>query len=102
MRLGIVHSPVPNEPETWTRERSLELRWDHLIYSGDQSSMTPLFLTRLLQLFCRHQFSWPHTGAQGQDYQVCLLCGATYGFDCATMCRTGRLSGTAGVRSPRL
>jgi hypothetical protein len=61
--------------------------------------MTPPLLTRLLQLFCRHQFSWPHTGAQGQDYQVCLVCGATYGFDCTSMCRTGRLSATAGVRS---
>ena len=52
--------------------------------------MTPPWLTRLLEMFCRHQFSWPHTGAQGHDYQVCLICGATYEFDCKTMRRTGR------------
>ena len=58
-------------------------------------------LTRLSAMFCRHQFSWPHTGAQGQDYQVCLVCGAAYGFDCKTMRRTGRLAATDGGRSAR-
>jgi hypothetical protein len=47
-------------------------------------------LERLMQIFCRHQFSWPHTGAHGQDYQVCLVCGAAYDYDWATMRRTGR------------
>ena len=54
--------------------------------------MTPPLFTRLSAMFCRHQFSWPHSGAQGQDYQVCLVCGAAYGFDCTTMRRTGRLA----------
>jgi hypothetical protein len=54
--------------------------------------MTPPLFTRLSEMFCRHRFSWPHTGAQGQDYQVCLVCGAAYGFDCTTMRRTGRLA----------
>lgn len=53
--------------------------------------MTPPLFKRLSEIFCRHNFSWPHSGAQGQDYQVCLVCGAAYGFDCATMRRTGRL-----------
>ena len=60
---------------------------------------TPL-LKRLLQSFCRHRFSWPHTGAHGQDYQVCLLCGATYAFDLTTMKRTGRLAAAEERRSP--
>lgn len=55
-------------------------------------SMTAQFLKRLLARFCRHRFSWPHTGLHGQDYQVCLDCGATYGYDCTTMQRTGRLT----------
>jgi len=54
--------------------------------------MTPPLLTRFLEMLCRHEFSWPHTGPQGQDYQVCLLCGAAYEFDCTTMTRTGRLA----------
>ena len=60
--------------------------------------MTPPLFTRLSEMFCRHQFSWPHTGAHGQDYQVCLVCGAAYGFDCTTMRRTGRLAATEAVR----
>jgi hypothetical protein len=55
-------------------------------------SMTAQFLKRLLARFCRHRFSWPHTGVHGQDYQVCLDCGAVYGYDCTTMQRTGRLT----------
>ena len=54
--------------------------------------MTPPLLSRLSEMFCRHQFSWPHAGAQGRAYQVCLVCGAAYGFDCTTMRRTGRLA----------
>jgi hypothetical protein len=53
--------------------------------------MASQFLKRLLQMCCRHRFSWPHTGMHGQDYQVCLICGAAYEFDCTTMRRTGRL-----------
>lgn len=53
--------------------------------------MTQL-LKRLLERCCPHQFSWPHTGVQGQDYQVCLICGAAYKYDWTTMRRTGRLA----------
>jgi hypothetical protein len=54
--------------------------------------MTATWLKQLLQNCCRHRFSWPHTGVHGQDYQVCLICGAAYEFDCTTMRRTGRLA----------
>jgi hypothetical protein len=79
--------------------------WSHptwyvkITSSMQGNNMTPPLLTRLSAMFCRHQFSWPHTGARGQDYQVCLVCGAAYGFDCTTMRRTGRLAGTDGGRS---
>jgi hypothetical protein len=36
-------------------------------------------------LSCIHRFSWPQTGADGQDYQVCLRCGARYRYDWNTM-----------------
>lgn len=54
--------------------------------------MTSPFLKRLFELCCRHRFSWPHNGVHGQAYQVCLLCGAVYGYDCSTMRRTGRMA----------
>jgi hypothetical protein len=49
------------------------------------------FFARLMEMCCSHQFSWPHTGARGQDYQVCVVCGATYLYDWTTMRRTRRL-----------
>ncbi len=40
---------------------------------------------------CSHEFSWPRRGADGEYYQVCLLCAAEYKYDWATMRRTQRL-----------
>jgi len=48
-------------------------------------------LRHILRGLCPHRFSWPHSGAQGQDYQVCLLCGTAFEYDTANMRRTGRL-----------
>jgi hypothetical protein len=56
-----------------------------------ETSMSVQLFKRILQKCCRHRFSWPHTDVHGQDYQVCLTCGAAYEFDCTTMSRTGRL-----------
>ena len=56
--------------------------------------MTGPFLKRLFAMCCRHRFSWPHTGVHGQAYQVCLICGAVYAYDCSTMRRTGQLVAT--------
>ena len=57
---------------------------------------------RLLQMFCRHDFSWPHTGAHGRDYQTCLACGAAYEYDWTTMRRTRRLMTPVAGRSESL
>jgi len=40
---------------------------------------------------CSHEFSWPRRGADGEYYQVCMLCAAEYKYDWATMRRTQRL-----------
>jgi hypothetical protein len=53
----------------------------------------PPCLMRFLEIFCRHEFSWPHVGIDGHDYQICVICGTVYEFDCATMRRTRRLPG---------
>lgn len=54
-------------------------------------------LKQISQWFCRHRFSWPHSGTQGEDYQVCLRCGAVYGYDVARMQRTKRVDLHTGV-----
>ncbi len=41
---------------------------------------------------CSHEFSWPRRAADGQYYQVCLLCAAEYKYDWTTMRRTERLA----------
>ena len=40
---------------------------------------------------CSHEFSWPRRAADGNYYQVCLLCAAEYKYDWATMKRTERV-----------
>jgi hypothetical protein len=49
------------------------------------------FIKKLIENLCPHRFSWPHSGARGQDYQVCLICGAAYEYDWVSMRRTGRV-----------
>ncbi len=56
-------------------------------------------LKQISQWFCQHRFSWPRSGAQGQDYQVCLNCGAVYGYDVEKMRRTGRVVLPTGAMS---
>jgi hypothetical protein len=53
--------------------------------------MAAQLLKELFGRLCPHRFSWPHSGANGQDYQVCLICGTVYAYDWGTMRRTGRL-----------
>jgi hypothetical protein len=53
--------------------------------------MLPRFLKQLLSTLCPHRFSWPHSGAHGQDYQVCLICGVAYEYDWITMRRTRQI-----------
>jgi hypothetical protein len=40
---------------------------------------------------CSHEFSWPRRGADGQYYQICLLCAVEYSYDWTTMRRTQRV-----------
>jgi hypothetical protein len=53
--------------------------------------MAAQFFTRLFGTLCPHRFSWPRSGSNGQDYQVCLICGTAFGYDWSVMRRTGPL-----------
>src|SRR5579871_5344448 len=56
---------------------------------------------------CSHEFSWPRRAADGDYYQVCLLCAAEYKYDWNSMRRTERVdhgaatSESAGTRRSR-
>jgi hypothetical protein len=44
---------------------------------------------------CSHEFAWPRRSANGDFYQVCMLCAAEYKYDWKTMRRTERLDHAA-------
>lgn len=48
---------------------------------------------------CSHEFSWPRRAANGQFYQVCLLCAAEFNYDWTTMRRTERVTPAAETSS---
>lgn len=58
--------------------------------------MPAQLLKQLFGRLCPHRFSWPHSGSNGQDYQVCLICGTVFAYDWSTMRRTGRLPNPPG------
>jgi len=67
--------------------------------------MPQKLLDVLLLGHCSHEFSWPRRAADGEYYQVCLLCAAEFKYDWATMRRTERLktapeSTATGKRRP--
>jgi len=53
--------------------------------------MPQKFMDVLMLGRCSHEFSWPRRGADGNYYQVCLLCAAEYKYDWTTMRRTERV-----------
>lgn len=56
--------------------------------------MAQKLLEVLMLGHCSHEFSWPRRAADGDYYQVCLLCAAEYKYDWTTMRRTERLEHT--------
>ena len=49
---------------------------------------------------CSHEFSWPRRAADGDYYQVCLLCAAEYKYDWKTMRRTARVEQASAEETP--
>ena len=59
---------------------------------GPEVTIMPQKIMDVLMLGrCSHEFSWPRRGADGDYYQVCMLCAAEYKYDWATMRRTKRV-----------
>lgn len=59
---------------------------------GPEVTIMPQKIMDVLMLGrCSHEFSWPRRGADGDYYQVCMLCAAEYKYDWTTMRRTQRL-----------
>src|ERR1700687_4908996 len=40
---------------------------------------------------CSHEFSWPRRAANGDYYQVCMLCATAYQYDWKTMRRGSKV-----------
>ncbi len=52
--------------------------------------MVQKLLDALKFKICSHQFAWPRRAADGQYYQVCVLCAAQFEYDWNTTHRTRR------------
>src|SRR5208337_5502911 len=60
--------------------------------SGLEVTIMPQKIMDVLMLGrCSHEFSWPRRGADGDYYQICLLCAAEYKYDWTTMRRVERV-----------
>lgn len=69
---------------------------------GRNSVMAQKLMDVLMLGRCSHEFSWPRRRANGEYYQVCLLCATAFEYDWKTMRRGNRLENpaaeTAAVR----
>lgn len=50
---------------------------------------------------CSHEFSWPRRKANGEYYQVCLLCATAFEYDWKTMRRGDRMESPAAETTVR-
>jgi hypothetical protein len=78
-------SNLPKNPDSGDDCGASELL-DTEVLNMPQKFMDVLMLGR-----CSHEFSWPRRAADGDYYQVCLLCAAEYKYDWTTMRRTERV-----------
>jgi len=58
---------------------------------GRNATMPQKLLDVLMLGRCSHEFSWPRRAADGDYYQVCLVCAAEYKYDWKTMRRIERM-----------
>jgi len=65
------------------------------VFPPGKTNMPQKLLDVLMLGRCSHEFSWPRRAADGDYYQVCLLCAAEYKYDWKTMRRTQRVDHTA-------
>ncbi len=60
--------------------------------SSGRITIMPQKLMDVLMLGrCSHEFAWPRRAANGEYYQVCLLCAVAYQYDWKTMRRGNRV-----------
>jgi PilZ domain-containing protein len=62
-----------------------------------KTNMPQKLLDVLMLGRCSHEFSWPRRAADGQYYQVCLLCAVEYQYDWKTMRRTERVEAASAT-----
>ncbi len=89
-RLVFGFTLVTNTKVTYPRNLVREMMWLRAL--GPEVTIMPQKIMDVLMLGrCSHEFSWPRRGADGDYYQVCMLCAAEYKYDWSTMRRTRRV-----------
>ena len=80
--------PKVTYPERPAQRKMKAADWpgDPLLVIMSQTLMDVLKLGR-----CSHEFSWPRRAPNGEYYQVCMVCAASYHYDWKTMHRGKRV-----------
>ena len=68
------------------RKMNLSVGRGALLVIMPQKLMDVLMMGR-----CSHEFAWPRRAANGEYYQVCLVCASAYQYDWKTMRRGNRV-----------
>lgn len=90
-RLPRVGVTVTSTKVTFQKFAVQAMMWLRLRSFREVTIMPQKLMDVLMLGRCSHEFSWPRRGADGNYYQVCLLCAAEYKYDWATMRRTERV-----------
>ncbi len=65
------------------------------VFLPASSPMSQKLMDVLTLGHCSHEFSWPRRSADGDYYQVCVLCATEYKYDWKAMRRTERVDTAA-------
>src|ERR1022692_753983 len=79
---------IPTYPKVTYPERHGSRKME---VSGEIIKMPQKLMDVLMLGRCSHEFSWPRRAANGEYYQVCMLCATAYEYDWKTMRRGGRV-----------
>lgn len=84
--------PKPRYTKVTCSERPSRRKMDTSNWHGRLLVIMPQKLMDVLMLGrCSHEFSWPRRAANGEYYQVCLVCATAFQYDWKTMRRGNRV-----------
>ena len=72
-------------------ERASRRKMEVSNWHGGRVVIMPKLMDVLMLGRCLHEFSWPRRAANGEYYQVCMVCATAFQYDWKTMRRGNRV-----------